>query len=81
MKIKEVPIGKRFLAKIMLGANVWVHAEYVKGKACPNQPGRFDCNLTAIEIVEHGFVTTQKPIKDEAVLAMLGEAEVYHEET
>lgn len=81
MKIKDVAVGDRFLAKLMLGADVFVHAVYQRGTSNRVRPGYFDCKLIGIETIENGLTVFQKSIEGpEHGLTMLGEFEIFHEE-
>jgi hypothetical protein len=79
MKIKDIAVGGRFLARLMLGANVFVLAEYKRGTANRLRPGYYDCKLLTVEIQDNGLTVTQKSVTDEG-LTMYGETDVYHEE-
>lgn len=81
MKIKDVPIGDRFLARLMVGADVFVHAEYLRGASNRQRPGYFDCRLISIEVVESSLTIMQRQINGpDAGLTMNGEVEIYHQE-
>lgn len=81
MKIKDVAVGGRFLARLMLGADVYVHAEYLRGTSAKHRPGYFECKLLSVEVLENGLSVMQKQIAGpDQGLVMNGEVEIFHEE-
>lgn len=80
MKIKDVNVGGHFLCRLMLGAGVYVHAQYKRGVSS-TRPGYFDCQLLTLEVLQDNLTLVQKLIVGpEHGLTMNGEVEIWHEE-